>query len=315
MSKGRSSRVAFNQAPFLSIKHENYFHIYDDLFSPFQDLEITFVEIGVLNGGSLFMWKEFLGSNARIIGIDNNPEAIKFREFGFEIFIGDQSSSAFWESFFNEIGNIDILLDDGGHTNMQQITTVLETIKNVNDGGLIVIEDTHASYMKSYGNPSRNSFVNFAKLCVDLIASRFQDFESKENIIVNSVYQISFLESITVFKIDKTRAVRNVWAQNSGANHHARDFRYSNESKVRQLLILIQFVLKFEYSVQAENSKKVQKLNRFMKLRPLNSFLALLFRPATRTIENVLDTELFSRRRKLRGLFSELSKSLPKERF
>ena len=50
--------------------------------------EITFVEIGILDGGSLFMWRDFFGNKARIIGVDLNPEAKKWEKEGFEIFIG-----------------------------------------------------------------------------------------------------------------------------------------------------------------------------------------------------------------------------------
>lgn len=104
----------FRASPFLSSKHTTYFPVYDRLFAPYRDRKITFVEIGVLSGGSLFMWRSFFGPNARIIGIDLNPDAVRWREHGFEIHIGSQSDPAFWRQFLNDIGPIDILLDDGG---------------------------------------------------------------------------------------------------------------------------------------------------------------------------------------------------------
>jgi len=58
------------------------------------------VEIGVANGGSLFMWRSFFGKKARIIGIDFNPTAKKWEKYGFEIFIGNQAHSIFWNFFF-----------------------------------------------------------------------------------------------------------------------------------------------------------------------------------------------------------------------
>jgi hypothetical protein len=50
---------------------------------------ITFLEIGVLDVGSLFMWQDFLGKDARIIGVNLNPHATKWLDYGFEIFFGD----------------------------------------------------------------------------------------------------------------------------------------------------------------------------------------------------------------------------------
>jgi len=113
----------FYESKYYSLKYKNYFPVYEKLFSKYREKKITFVEIGVLSGGSLFMWRNYFGKNARIIGIELNPEAKKFEKDGFEIFIGNQSDENFWENFFKKVGNVDIVLDDGGHTNFQQIVT------------------------------------------------------------------------------------------------------------------------------------------------------------------------------------------------
>ena len=63
------------KSKFKSIKHSTYFEVYDELFSKLRNKKITFVEIGILGGGSLFMWREYFGKKARIIGIDLNPNA------------------------------------------------------------------------------------------------------------------------------------------------------------------------------------------------------------------------------------------------
>ena len=55
-----------------SIKWKKYFPVYKNLFEKYRNKKITFVEIGVLDGGSLEIWKDYFGSKARIIGIDNN---------------------------------------------------------------------------------------------------------------------------------------------------------------------------------------------------------------------------------------------------
>ena len=136
--------------------------------------KITFVEIGIGNGGSLFMWKKFFGKKARIIGIELNPDAKRLEKFGFEIFIGDQSDPFFWKKFYKKVGKIDVLLDDGGHKNIQQITSFMESYNNINQNGIIVVEDTHTSYMKKKGfkNPSNYSFINFCNLIIENLHRR-----------------------------------------------------------------------------------------------------------------------------------------------
>ena len=85
------------------------------------------------------MWREFFGKDARIIGVDNNPNAKKLEEHGFEIHIGDQGSSDFWQRVFKSVGSIDVLIDDGGHTNEQQIVTVSSSLEHINPGGKIIV--------------------------------------------------------------------------------------------------------------------------------------------------------------------------------
>ena len=113
----------FSKSHFYCLKHKHYFNIYDTLFKTYQKKTINFVEIGIFSGGSLFMWKDFFGKKARIIGIDLTQAAKRFEKYGFEIFIGDQSKKDFWKRLFKKIGKVDIILDDGGHTNYQQIIT------------------------------------------------------------------------------------------------------------------------------------------------------------------------------------------------
>jgi hypothetical protein len=125
----------FQKTKYLSVKHTSYFQVYEEVLARFVGKPITFVEVGVFNGGSLFMWREYLGPQARIIGIDMNPDAQRWREHGFEIFIGDQSDPDFWDRFYAEVGNVDVLLDDGGHMNQQQIVTAHKALDRIRAQG------------------------------------------------------------------------------------------------------------------------------------------------------------------------------------
>ena len=194
---------SFFRSPYRSTKHSSYFNSYESLFSSFIDKKITFIEIGVLNGGSLFMWRDYLGENARIIGIDNNPAATRWEKYGFEIFIGDQGDPNFWHSIHKDIGSVDIVLDDGGHLDFQQIITLVENAKFINNKGLIVIEDTHASYKKEFGNPSKYSFINFVFNLINRINYRSGALKSKlQNKALDlPISEIRIFESIFAFRV------------------------------------------------------------------------------------------------------------------
>ena len=200
----------------VSLKSDTYFQAYEEIFGKYVGKEITFVEVGVLHGGSLFMWREYFGKKARIIGIDLHPAAKELEKHGFEIYIGSQSDINFWKNFFSKIGKIDILLDDGGHGNVQQIVTLSEAIHNTNDDGTIVIEDTHTSYLKKFGNPSKYSFMNYSKYLIDVINSRFSDIKViKNNNFKNKIYSISFYESIVAIKINSKKSIETTLLKNN----------------------------------------------------------------------------------------------------
>ena len=221
---------SFKNAPKYSIKWSNYFEIYENLFKKFVNKKITFVEIGIGNGGSLFMWKKFFGKNARIIGIELNPDAKKLEKFGFEIFIGDQSDPFFWKKFYKKVGKIDVLLDDGGHKNIQQITSFMESYNNINQNGIIVVEDTHTSYMKKKGfkNPSNYSFINFCNLIIENLHRRNPSANKSLNILSKKVDSIYFYDSIVSInfgqfkKLNQTRLLEN----NKKLRNYFIDFRH-----------------------------------------------------------------------------------------
>ena len=202
-----------------SLKCANYFQVYEDLLSGYVGKKITFVEVGVLHGGSLFMWREYFGDQARIIGVDLNPNAKQLEKHGFEIFIGSQSSNVLWENFYSKIGKVDILIDDGGHDNDQQIITLNKTIPNIKEGGILLVEDTHASYLKKHGNPSKYSFINYSKHLIDVMNSRFPGTNIKtKNKFKNKIYSIAFYESVVALKIDEEKSLDNISLYNQTKN-------------------------------------------------------------------------------------------------
>lgn len=221
---------AFKKSPHKSTKHLSYFDTYSELLNKYRGKPITFVEVGVLDGGSLFMWRNFFGKKARIIGIEFNPEAKKWEKEGFEIYIGSQSDENFWDNFFIKNGTVDIILDDGGHTNEQQITTAHKCIPFINDDGLLITEDTHTSYMFKFGNPSKYSFIEWSKGILDNINSRFQGITNSELIYKEYVHSVHFFESIVCFKINRKKSIKSFPLHNRPGSFKAKDFRLSGTS-------------------------------------------------------------------------------------
>ena len=222
-------RDCYQSSPYKSIKHTTYFQSYEHFFGPYRNKPITFLEIGVLGGGSLFMWREYFGPQARIIGVDLNPNAKKWEAHGFEIFTGSQSDPDFWRLLIDKVGPIDVVLDDGGHTYDQQTVTVESLFDAMRDGGLIVVEDTHTSYMEGFG-PKKYSFINYVKNKIDTVNYRFAFGDSfasrKMPPAERRFWSIEIVESMVAFRINR-EASNEVSAptENNGIDDLAKDFR------------------------------------------------------------------------------------------
>jgi hypothetical protein len=237
-----SSYKSFLESHKPSLKISSYFFVYDHIFKEFVNKEITFVEIGVLNGGSLLMWRNFFGPNARIIGIDLNPAAQKSESDGFEIYIGNQANENFWEETLKQIGQIDILLDDGGHTYKQQVVTANCVLPFIKNGGLLVTEDTITSYRSGFG-PKRYTFMKYVKNYMDYINLRSSELPIDSREIV---WSITVFGSIVVFHVDRSMArVEAKRIRNKHSEESEIDFRYDDNN-----------FLKFLYSNRFINLKR-----------------------------------------------------------
>ena len=188
-------------------KWDHYFEIYEKYFSKYVDKDVVILEIGISHGGSLQMWKKYFGKNVKIYGIDVNPECKKLEEGNIKIFIGSQDDAAFLQEIKKIIPQPDILIDDGGHTMRQQITTFNILYDHVKDGGIYLCEDTHTSYWHSFhgGLRKKSSFIEFSKRLIDKLYA--WHMENPTELPVDSFTMntraIHFYDSIVVFEKEK----------------------------------------------------------------------------------------------------------------
>lgn len=179
----------------------HYFDAYDKFFSKYRGKDITILEIGIFKGGSLQMWKNYFKTSAnkvQIYGIDIEPACKRLEEDGINIFIGSQEDREFLRKVKKEIGKVDILIDDGGHTMNQQIVTFEELFDLVADDGLYLCEDLHTSYWAEYGGGYKGeSFIEYSKNLIDYInAQHSQTDQLKRNVYTDSIGYITYCDSM-----------------------------------------------------------------------------------------------------------------------
>lgn len=122
-------------------------------FCPFYDKHLRagrervkkVLEIGVLGGSSLYMWRDYF-PNAIIHGIDVARTGIESAD-RIATHVADQQDRAQLQALVDEIGtDFDLIVDDGGHTMGQQQVSLACLFPHVRAGGFYVVEDLHTSF-------------------------------------------------------------------------------------------------------------------------------------------------------------------------
>jgi hypothetical protein len=150
-------------------KWTNYFPHYEAHFARFVNRPVTFIEIGVGRGGSLQMWKRYLGPHAQIVGLDIRPECKDLEGHHIAVRIGDQSDPTFLAAVLDEFGAPDVVLDDGSHVMSDIAATFAYLYPRMSPNGVYFVEDLHCAYAPRYGGGLRRegTFIELAKDLVD----------------------------------------------------------------------------------------------------------------------------------------------------
>jgi hypothetical protein len=152
-----------------SSDHHNYCVKYEK-YLPFKRYDILkILEIGILYGQSLKVWKDYF-YRSQIIGIDILPECKKYEEDRIKIEIGSQTDKDFLLWIVGRHGPFDMIIDDGSHMNSDVIYSFEELFKMVRfGGGVYVVEDCATSYWEEYegGYKKETSVMEYFKRLTD----------------------------------------------------------------------------------------------------------------------------------------------------
>ncbi|MEH2000614.1 MAG: hypothetical protein V7L00_18025 [Nostoc sp.] len=142
-----------------------YVQHYEKHFYSIRRKNLKILEIGIggydnpnEGGNSLKLWKTYF-PNSRIYGVDVvDKKALE--EDRIQIFQGSQNDEYFLKKVIEEIGELDIIIDDGSHVNEHVITSFKTLFSSLKDGGIYIVEDTHTSYWPSLFGERWSTFGN-----------------------------------------------------------------------------------------------------------------------------------------------------------
>ena len=204
MADGFLHRYFLNNPGKRLHKWTHYFDIYERHFERFRGKTPTVLEIGVMGGGSLQMWKAYFGPGCKVIGIDVDPACKQHEGEGVEIFIGSQDDPATINAMLAKYPTIDVVIDDGSHLSPHMIATFQMLYDHVSPNGVYLVEDTHTNYwlyLGFQGGPKKpGTFVEFCKDKVDEIGAATSQGSVKVSPFTMSTNSMTFYDSVVVFE-------------------------------------------------------------------------------------------------------------------
>ena len=190
-------------------KWHHYLPLYERYFAPWRNRPLRFLEIGVFRGGSLELWRKFFGPEAVIYGIDIDPTCARFDGQHAQVRIGSQDDPDFLNRVVDEMGGVDVVLDDGSHV-MAHIRASLDALfPRLSLGGLYVIEDLHTAYWRAYGGNMRAAnFYATVRAMIDDMHRWYHEADVQHPATAGKVTGIHVHDSMVV--LDKGTAHRPV---------------------------------------------------------------------------------------------------------
>jgi hypothetical protein len=181
----------------------HFLKIYDDYFKNFKNKKINILEIGVHEGKSLMIWKDYF-PKANIIGID-------LKSYNFNInriftFQGDQTDINFLLGLSRKFKKFDIIIDDGSHVCSHIIKTFGALFDFLKEDGLYICEDLQTSYWPRYGGSrinlnKKNTSLSFFKTLVD--SGNYESYDRpfyKKSKFDGKIKFVHFFQNLVIIK-------------------------------------------------------------------------------------------------------------------
>ncbi len=184
-------------------KWVHYFDVYEGYMQRYRNKPITMLEIGVSGGGSLEIWRQYLGPHATIFGIDIDPRCAQRVSSPNQVRIGSQDDPKFLASVIAEMGRPDIILDDGSHVARHQIASFNALFPHLKPGGLYIVEDVHTAYWPEFYDLAfwrTRTFIRYIHRLIDDMHGWYH-YRSKKTDAMREISAIHVHDSIVV--IDK----------------------------------------------------------------------------------------------------------------
>ena len=134
-----------------------YLQRYDKYFSPLANKEIKLLELGVLRGGSLLLWRDYF-LKGTIAGLDINLTQLEDPTGRIHMYQGLQQDRKLLDSIAHDVApaGFDIIIDDASHVGeLTRISFWHLFDHHLKPGGIFAIEDWRTGYYRDFVDGKR----------------------------------------------------------------------------------------------------------------------------------------------------------------
>jgi hypothetical protein len=173
-------------------KWTQYFAVYRDVFGSLTSRPMRILEIGVLNGAGLRLWRRYFSHpDTVVVGIDIQPACARFDSpnEGIRVRIGSQADPKFLQKLIEEFGPFDLIIDDGSHRSSHMIASFNCLFADgLKEFGIYFVEDLHANYWPAWRD-TRRSFLDVCKELVEHMHAHYQQGSPDLFLVAKASYQ------------------------------------------------------------------------------------------------------------------------------
>ena len=148
---------AIDLARYGAMKPEIYARRYEKLFSDLVDKEVCLLELGVHEGGSVKLWRDYFEKGV-IVGIDAGPISIEDTSGRLHVCQGNQQDTAFLDKVAAQWApdGFDIVIDDAAHIGEYAAASFRHLFDNhLKPHGIYIIEDWGTGYLDTWPDGGR----------------------------------------------------------------------------------------------------------------------------------------------------------------
>jgi hypothetical protein len=197
----------------------DYLRHYQTLFAPWRHEPINMIEIGVQNGLSLKVWRNYF-SRAQIVGIDINPACVRHAGDRIVIETGSQEDPGFLHRICAKYPPA-IIVDDGSHLAHHMVYSFKHLFPMLAPGGVYIVEDMEFQFGRFGPQWTGNNSVSAPDYFLELARGRMAnntpigDVWGDDKYIRESIDSISFFGSAIAIHKRKPRNIAPAlaWAE------------------------------------------------------------------------------------------------------